>query len=153
VTKEEKYQNIYIRTAILFSEMSWAKRKKVGAIIVKDGIIISQGWNGTPSGFDNSCEEIVWEPNEGPWGDQGKYVFKTKAEVIHAEMNALLKCARSNVSSKGGTLYVTLSPCIECSKAILQSGIAEVYYLEEYRDTSGINFLKKAGLTVNKIDL
>ena len=121
-----------------WGKLSYCKRRKVGAIIVKNRMIISDGYNGTPTGFENVCE------------DEDNY---TKWYVLHAEANAILKVASSTQSCDGATLYVTLSPCRECSKLIHQSGISRVVYSEAYKDLSGVEFLKKAGVTVNQISL
>ena len=121
----------YLRMAKIWAENSYSKRRQVGAIIVKDKMIISDGFNGTPSGFENVCED-----SDG----------MTKPYVLHAEANALTKVARSNNSSDGATLYVTASPCLECSKLIIQSGITRVVYDELYRLTDGIDLLKRAGV-------
>ena len=121
-----------------WGKLSYCKRRQVGAIIVKNRMIISDGYNGTPTGFENVCE------------DEDNY---TKWYVLHAEANAILKVARSTQSCDGATLYVTLSPCRECSKLIHQSGISRVVYSEAYKDLSGVEFLKKAGVTVNQISL
>ncbi|WP_369048147.1 cytidine/deoxycytidylate deaminase family protein [Tenacibaculum sp. UWU-22] len=129
--KNLKYAKAYLQMANEWSKLSHCKRKKVGAIIVKDRMIISDGYNGTPSGFENCCE------------DEEGY---TKWYVLHAEANAILKVANSTQSCKGATLYITLSPCKECSKLIHQSGIKKVVYSKEYKDDSGLNFLKKAGV-------
>ena len=129
--KQLRYDKAYLRMAKTWSELSHCGRKQVGAIIVKDGMIISDGFNGTPSGFDNCCEE-----------DSGV----TKWEVLHAEANAILKVASSTQSAAGATLYITLSPCQQCSKLIHQAGIKRVVYSKDYKDTSGINFLEKAGV-------
>jgi dCMP deaminase len=131
------WHNTYIEIAETISKHSKAERKKVGAVLVKNNRIISIGYNGTPSGFDNTCEENGI----------------TKKEVIHAESNCITKCARSNESSDGSSLYVTLSPCMECSKLIIQSGIKEVFYKEEYRDTDGIKLLNKANINCIKINV
>lgn len=174
----------YLRIAKIWAENSYAVRSKVGAIIVKDGMIISDGYNGTPKGFDNCCE--ICEPQEGcqkrymeefPYsiGCQGelhstvengiaKLVCKysdvckfakltTKPEVLHAEANAITKLAKSINSSDGATLYVTMSPCLECAKLIIQAGIKRVVYEEEYRKTDGIELMKKAGIEIEKISL
>ena len=136
-SKELKYHKKYLDIAKSISELSHANRKKVGAIIVKDTMIISDGYNGTPTGFQNECED-----SEG----------NTKWFTLHAEANAITKLVRySGLPVNGSTLYITLSPCKECSKLILQSGIKNVYYSEEYRDTEGINFLKLSGINVNLI--
>ena len=121
-----------------WGKLSYCKRRQVGAIIVKNRMIISDGYNGTPTGFENICE------------DEENY---TKWYVLHAEANAILKVASSTQSCDGATLYVTLSPCRECSKLIHQSGISRVVYSEAYKDLSGVEFLKKAGVTVNQISL
>ena len=131
----------YIKIAKSLSEESKAQRKKVGCIIVKDDNIIAIGYNGTPSGFDNECEEY----------ENGKLV--TKKEVLHAESNAIAKCAKSVYSSKDADLYVTLSPCLECAKLIIQCGIKNVYYIEEYRDRSGLDLLIKAKVNVEALTI
>jgi dCMP deaminase len=129
--------DIYMNIAQEIAKLSYAERKKVGAVLVKDGSIISHGYNGTPHGFDNNCEY------EDP-GNEG--VLITRQEVLHAESNAISKVAKSTNSSDGSTLYVTLSPCFECSKLIIQAGIKKVVYKETYRRTEGINLLQKAGI-------
>jgi dCMP deaminase len=139
MNKEAKYNLMYMSVAELIAEMSYAVKKKVGAVIVKDNNIFSFGWNGMPAGFDNKCEIEI----DG--------VLKTKDEVIHAEANAILKLSKSNAGAEGGTLYVTLSPCIECSKMILQSGITEVFYKEPYKNDKGIGLLIKAGVKVHQL--
>ena len=128
----------YIKMAQTWANLSHANRKKVGALIVKNNTIISDGYNGTPSGFENECE-IAINNEDGSFRE-----YQTKWYVLHAESNALAKVAKSTQSSEGSTLYVTYSPCTECSKLILQSGIKRVVYLEEYRDVSGLDFLRKA---------
>ena len=134
--KQEKYDKAYLRMAKTWGEPSYCKRKKVGALIVKDRMIISDGYNGTPSGFENVCE------------DEEHY---TKWYVLHAEANAILKVAASTQSCKGATLYITLSPCKECSKLIHQSGIVRVVYANAYKDVSGLEFLEKAGVALSHI--
>jgi len=134
--KINKYDKAYLRIAKEWGALSYCKRKQVGAIIVKDRMIISDGYNGTPSGFENCCE------------DQAGL---TQWYVLHAEANAILKVARSTQSCEGATLYITLSPCRECSKLIHQSGIKRVVYNNGYRDDSGIDFLVKAGVEVEFI--
>jgi len=129
--KQLRYDIAYIKMALEWGKLSRCKRKQVGALIVKDKMIISDGYNGTPSGFDNCCEDA-----EG----------LTKWEVLHAEANAILKVAASSQSCKGATLYITLSPCRECSKLIHQAGITRLVYKKAYRDTSGLEFLEKAGV-------
>ena len=131
--KQLKYDKAYLKMALEWGKLSHCKRKQVGALIVKDRMIISDGFNGTPSGFDNCCED-----EEGV----------TKWEVLHAEANAILKVASSTQSAKNATLYITLSPCTQCSKLIHQAGIKRVVYAKDYRDTSGIDFLRKAGVEI-----
>ena len=131
IMKQSKYDQAYLKMAQEWAKLSHCQRKKVGALIVKDKMIISDGYNGCPSGFENVCED-----------DNGD----TKWYVLHAEANAILKVARSPHSCHGATLYLTLSPCKECSKLIHQSGISRVVYLDEYKDTSGLDFLKKANV-------
>lgn len=130
--KQLKYDRAYMRMALEWAKLSYCERKQVGALIVKDRMIISDGFNGTPTGFENCCEE------------QGN----TKWYVLHAEANAILKVAGSTQSCKNATLYITLSPCKECSKLIHQSGIKRVVYANEYKDTSGVQFLEKAGVEI-----
>ena len=123
----------YMRMARIWAENSYCKRRKVGALIVKNKMIISDGYNGTPSGFENNCEDEH---------------FQSKPYVLHAEANAITKVARSHNSSDGATLYVTASPCIECSKLIIQAGIKRVVFGEEYRIMDGVDLLKRAGIDV-----
>ena len=134
----EKFDKQYLRIAQIWSENSYAKRLKVGAIIVKDQMIISDGYNGSPRGFQNICED-----------DNGN----THPYVLHAEANAITKVAQSTNSSKDATLYTLVSPCMECSKLIIQAGIKRVVYAEEYRITEGIDLLRQAGIVVDKIEL
>ena len=131
--KQKKYDIAYLKMAMEWAKLSYCKRRQVGALIVKDRMIISDGYNGTPTGFENVCE------------DDDNY---TKWYVLHAEANAIMKVAASTQSSQGATLYITLSPCKECSKLIFQSGIKRVVYHLEYKDKEGLNFLKKAGLEI-----
>ena len=135
-SKQKKYDTAYLRIASEWSKLSYCKRKQVGAIIVRDRMIISDGYNGTPSGFENCCED-----EEG----------LTQWYVLHAEANAISKVARSTQSCENATLYITLSPCKECSKLIHQSGIKRVVFQHGYRDTSGLEFLEKAGVKVHQI--
>ena len=135
--KQRRYDITYLRMAREWSKLSYCRRKQVGALIVKNGMIISDGYNGTPSGFENVCED-----------EHGK----TKWYVLHAEANAITKVARSTQNADGSTLYVTVSPCRECSKLIFQSGIKRVVYYEQYKDTSGLDFLRSAGVEVEQID-
>ncbi|MFC4267822.1 deoxycytidylate deaminase [Polaribacter marinivivus] len=134
--KQLKYDKAYLKMALEWGKLSHCKRKQVGALIVKDRMIISDGFNGTPTGFENCCEN-----EEGA----------TKWEVLHAEANAILKVASSTQSAKDATLYITLSPCRECSKLIHQAGIKRVVYANAYKDPSGLNFLEKAGVELNHL--
>jgi len=136
VRQEEKQHNLdlrYLRMARIWAENSYCKRRQVGALVVKDKMIISDGYNGTPSGFENVCED-----------EQGL----TKTYVLHAEANAITKLARSSNNSDGATIYITASPCIECAKLIIQAGIKRVVYGENYRLSDGIELLRKAGIEV-----
>ncbi len=133
--KQLKYDQAYMRMALEWSKLSHCERKQVGALIVKERMIISDGFNGTPTGFENCCEE------EG----------KTKWYVLHAEANAILKVASSTQSCNNSTLYITLSPCKECCKLIHQSGIRRVVYKDAYKDTSGLDFLEKAGVELTHL--
>lgn len=134
--KEMRLHNLWMDIAERISQMSYAQRKKVGCVAVKDGRIISSGWNGTPYGFDNTCEEEI----DG--------VLVTKKEVLHAELNMYAKIAASHENIKGADIYVTLSPCMECSKLIMQTKIKRVFFKELYRDDSAIVFLEKAGVEI-----
>tara|TARA_B100000767_G_scaffold253338_1_gene257800 strand:- start:493 stop:924 length:432 start_codon:yes stop_codon:yes gene_type:complete len=136
-TKQEKYDRAYLRMAIEWAKLSHCKRKQVGAIIVKNGMIISDGYNGAPTGFKNCCED----ENE-----------KTFWYVLHAEANAILKTARSTHDCSGSTLYLTMSPCQDCSKLVHQAGIKRIVFINKYKDISGINFLKEAGVEVVDFD-
>lgn len=135
-SKQLRYDKAYLKMATEWAKLSHCKRRQVGALIVKDKMIISDGYNGTPTGFENCCED-----------DEGY----TKWYVLHAEANAILKVASSTQSTKGSTLYVTLSPCTDCSKLIFQSGIVRVVYITEYKDRAGLDFLVKSGVKVEQI--
>ena len=136
--KQDKLDRRYLRMARIWAENSYCERRKVGALLVKDRSIISDGYNGTPSGFENICEN---EDN------------KTKPYVLHAEANAITKVAKSNNNSEGSTLYITASPCMECSKLIIQAGIKRVVFGELYRSTEGIELLKKANIQTKFINI
>lgn len=136
--KQRRYDRIYLAMAKQWASLSHCLRKQVGALIVKDGMIISDGYNGTPSGFDNCCE------------DQNGNTFWY---VLHAEANAILKVSKSTNSAQGATLYLTLSPCRECAKLVLQAGIKRVVFSDKYKDDSGINFLERAGVDVEQIQI
>jgi dCMP deaminase len=136
--KQRKFDERYLRMARIWAENSYCVRRKVGALVVKDGMIISDGYNGTPCGFENVCED-----------DNNV----SKPYVLHAEANAITKLARSSNNSDGATIYITASPCIECAKLIIQSGIRRVVYGEQYRLSDGIDLLKRAGIEVVFLDL
>ena len=138
---QNKLDKTYLKMAEAWGEMSHAVRKKVGCLIVKDGAIVSDGYNGTPSGFDNNCEFGFTQ--------QG---LTTKPEVLHAESNALTKLARSTNSSDGATLYTTCSPCLDCAKLIIQSGIKRVVYGDNYRECRGLELLEKANIQVEHVN-
>ena len=154
------------------AQLSHAVRLQVGAVIVKDDTVISYGYNGMPAGWDNDCENVEWcsaggwlspeeiiegWPYEGTYLDsdgntmQGRYRLKTKPEVLHAESNAVAKLAKSHNSGLGATMFITHAPCLDCAKLIYQSGINSVLYRNAYRDTSGVTFLEKSGVTVEQI--
>ncbi len=136
-TKQFRYDRAYLRLAKNWALLSYCERKKVGAIIVKDRVIISDGFNGTPSGFDNFCEATNGE---------------THWYVLHAEANAILKVAKSTNNCSGSTLYLTHSPCKDCSKMILQAGITRVVFIDKYKDLAGVDFLNSAGVTTLQIE-
>ncbi len=136
ISKQDKYDRAYMRMALEWSKLSYCERKQVGALIVRDNMIISDGYNGTPSGFENICE-----------GENGQTLWY----VLHAEANAILKCAKHGQSCSGADLYLTLSPCKDCSKLIHQAGIKRLVYLNKYKDDSGLDFLIKAGVDVKCI--
>lgn len=135
--KQLQYDIAYLRMAQEWSKLSYCERRQVGALIVKDKMIISDGYNGTPTGFENICED-----------DEGL----TKWYVLHAEANAISKVASSTQSCKGATLYITMSPCQECSKLIHQAGISRLVYHQGYRDNSGVKFLRKAGVDITHVE-
>lgn len=142
-----KFKQAYMDVAERFAQLSSAKRLQVGAIVVKDDRIISIGYNGMPSGWDNTCEDtLVVEAEVGE-----DIILKTKPEVLHAEANAITKLARSPESGEGAAIFITHSPCIECAKLIYQSGINQVYYAYNYRSTDGIDFLSKCNIEVEKV--
>jgi dCMP deaminase len=134
--KQHQFDIRYIQMARVWAKNSYCKRRQVGALIVKDRMIISDGYNGTPSGFENECEDA--DGNSKPY-------------VLHAEANAITKVAKSNNSSDGATLYITASPCMDCAKLIIQSGIKRIVYADEYRVTEGLDLLNKAGIEIVKI--
>lgn len=142
---KQKFINLYMDWAKRLSALSHARRLQVGAVIVKDDTVISYGYNGMPSRWDNNCEDECKWPN----GDIVGLI--TKPEVLHAESNAISKLARSHNSGAGADIFITHSPCLECSKLIYQSGISRVFYSQDYRDSSGIDFLLRSGIPVEKI--
>ena len=135
--KQRQFDTRYLQMARVWAENSYCVRRKVGALLVKDNMIISDGYNGTPAGFENVCED-----------DMGK----TKPYVLHAEANAITKVAKSANNCDGSTLYITASPCIECAKLIIQAGIRRVVYRDPYRITDGIDLLRRAGIEVEQVD-
>ena len=161
-----KYITLYMDIAERISQMSYAKRLQVGSVIVKENTILSYGWNGMPTNWENTCEykdykdphwtgidPVTFTPFDElyPLKDEnGKYRLITKAETLHAESNALAKVARSTESSEGATLFCTHAPCIDCAKLIYQAGIETVYYKETYRSEDGLNFLRKSGINVHQ---
>lgn len=168
---KQKFKQAYMKTAETFAELSHARRLHVGAIVVKDDRIISIGYNGMPAGWDNNCEDKVYDTGAGGWvspeefelmypyteynedaEEEYRYGLKTKPEVLHAETNAIAKLAKSNESGDGAVLFVTHAPCLDCAKLVYQSGLNSVFYRNSYRDDSGIQFLKKAGVIVEKLD-
>ena len=167
---KEKFIQAYMDVARRFADLSSARRLQVGAIVVKDDRIISIGYNGMPAGWDNDCEDKVWDSGAGGWLDpeefdakypyeewhekaerKVRYGLKTKPEVLHAERNALDKLAKGNEGGLGATMFITHSPCLECAKSIYGSGIVQVYFGKSYRDDKGIEFLTKAGIEVKQI--
>jgi len=140
-----KFKTAYMDVAARFAQLSSAVRLQVGAIVVKDDRIISIGYNGMPSGWDNVCEDKVWTQD-------GDYGLKTKPEVLHAESNAIAKLARCSESGEGASIFITHAPCIDCAKLIYQSGIRQVYYRSSYRNTDGIEFLKKCNVGVEHLE-
>jgi dCMP deaminase len=164
---KHKQLEYYMRVCYLTANLSTAKRLCVGALLVKDEQIIGSGYNGTPTGWSNECEDKVWDTGAAGWlgpeeyleayphegwnpqsGQVARYALKTKPEVLHAEMNCIFKVARSTMSSEGSTMFCTVSPCMHCAKAIYQAGITTLYYGEHYRSSDGIVFLQKAGVEV-----
>ena len=167
-----------MKTAEVFADLSHARRLHVGAIVVKDDRIISIGYNGMPAGWDNNCEDIEWMGDAGGWlspdeieerwpfeGEMityhsddtchtlsNRYRLKTKLEVLHAETNAISKLAKSSESGDGASIFITHAPCLDCAKLIYQSGINSVFYRSSYRSTDGVEFLKKSGINVEKLD-
>ncbi len=161
---------MYMDWADRAAQLSHARRLQVGAVIVKDDSVISYGYNGMPAGWDNDCEDKVWDKGAGGWLDPEefdamypyteynedaeesyRYGLKTKPEVLHAESNAIAKLAKSSQSGRDASVFITHAPCLDCAKLIYQSGISSVYYRNSYRDMAGLDFLAKSGIEVNKI--
>jgi len=168
---KQKFVDYFMDVAERTSQLSYAIRLKVGAIIVKDNRIISIGYNGMPAGWDNDCEDRVWDSGAGGWlspeeiydqypyeswhkeaGRNVRYGLKTKPEVLHAETNAISKLARSNEAGDNSTMFCTHAPCIDCAKLIYQSGIKNLYYRDTYRDNKGLEFLEKSNISVNRYE-
>ena len=164
---KQKFIDLYMDWAKRTSQLSHAVRLQVGAVIVKDDSVISYGYNGMPAGWDNNCEDVVWDSGAGGWLDpeefEMKYPYeawheeagrnvrhglKTKPEVLHAESNAVAKLAKSSNSGLGADIFITHAPCLDCAKLVYQAGIKRVYFNQNYRDDSGIKFLEKSGVDV-----
>ncbi len=167
---KQKYIDMYMDWAARAADLSHALRLQVGAVIVKEDRVISMGYNGMPAGWDNNCENKVWDKGAGGWlspeefdeqypfegwhdeADRNvRYGLKTKPEVLHAETNAIAKLAKSTESGNGAVLFVTHMPCLDCAKLIFQSGICSVFYRDSYRNTDGVTFLEQSGITVTQI--
>lgn len=156
---KQKFIDLYIDWAKRLSQLSHAKRLQVGAVIVKNDTVISYGYNGMPAGWDNDCEDKIyaneWTVDAVDWqykDETGRpYNLKTKPEVLHAESNAIAKLARSSNSGADADIFITHSPCLDCAKLIYQSGIGRVFYCQDYRDRSGVDFLLSSGIPVEKI--
>lgn len=141
---KQKYIDLYMDWAARTAQLSHARRRQVGAVIVKDDSVISYGYNGMPSGWDNDCENVVGYV-------KGEPVYKTKPEVLHAESNAIAKLAKSSQSGRDADIFITTAPCLDCAKLIYQSGISNVYYRDSYRDMAGLEFLEKSGIAVTQL--
>lgn len=144
---KDKMIKAYMQVASTFAECSTARRLHVGAIVVKDDRIISIGYNGMPAGWDNNCEDEVWNVHDA------SCTLKTKPEVLHAERNALDKLARGNGGGQNAAMFITHSPCLECAKSIYGAGISKVFYGQQYRNTDGIEFLKKCNVEITQINV
>ena len=168
---KQKYIDMYMDWASRAAELSHAVRLQVGAVIVKDDSVISYGYNGMPAGWENNCEDRIWDPGAGGWldpeeyesiypytawheesGREMRYGLKTKPQVLHAESNAISKLAKSSNSGRDASLFVTTAPCLDCAKLIYQGGISSVYYRDSYRNMDGVEFLKKSGIEVQKVE-
>jgi dCMP deaminase len=154
--KNQRYENLYMDLAARVAEMSYARRLHVGAVIVKKSNIISFGWNGMPTGWDNNCEYEDIGFSDAVYGEPQTLInrgLKTRPEVLHAEQNAIAKLAKSTESGDGATMFVTHAPCMDCAKLIYQSGITSLYYRNSYRDESGLNFLRTANVGIHQVSL
>lgn len=168
---KQKFIDLYMEFARSVAKLSHARRLKVGAVIVKDDTVISYGYNGTPAGWDNDCEDKIWDSGAGGWlspeefeeqypyegyhhvaKSNVRYKLKTRPEVIHAESNSISKLAKSSNSGVNADIFITHAPCMDCAKLIYQSGIRRVFYSENYRDDSGVKFLKKCGLEIIQVE-
>ena len=145
---KQKFIDAHMKVAEVYAQLSYAQRLKVGAIVVKDNRVISIGYNGTPAGWDNECEQIVCDYRDD---ETVHYAPKTKPEVIHAEANAIAKLARNHESGLDADMFITHSPCIECAKIIYTAGIKKVFFKNQYRDSAGVEFLKKCNVEVEKV--
>jgi dCMP deaminase len=168
---KQKFIDLYMDWADRTAQLSYAIRRQVGAVIVKDDSVISYGYNGMPAGWDNDCEDRVWDSGAGGWldpedfnavypyegwheeaGRDVRYGLKTKSEVLHAESNAIAKLARSSQSGRDADIFITTAPCLDCAKLIYQSGISSVYYRDSYRNMDGVEFLEKSGVKVKQVN-
>jgi dCMP deaminase len=168
---KQKFIDLYMDWADRTAQLSYAIRRQVGAVIVKDDSVISYGYNGMPAGWDNNCEDRVWDSGAGGWldpedfnavypyegwheeaGRDVRYGLKTKSEVLHAESNAIAKLARSSQSGRDADIFITTAPCLDCAKLIYQSGISSVYYRDSYRNMDGVEFLEKSGVKVKQVN-
>jgi len=148
LANQQSLDLVYMQTALLHAELSKAQRAKVGSCLVTTQGVCLTGYNGTPIGMDNICEDVVgWNINTH------QDVLVTKPEVLHSELNCLMKAAREGISVVGGTIYITLSPCVQCSAMLIQAGIKRVVYLQQYRCTKGLDLLAKAGIVVDKLEI
>lgn len=143
---KQKYIDLYMDWAERAAQLSHARRLQVGAVIVKDDSVISYGYNGMPAGWDNDCENIIGYEKDQP-------VYKTKPEVLHAESNAISKLAKSSNSGNGADIFITHAPCLDCAKLIYQSGVRRIWFGTAYRDSAGVDFLKKSGLQVEQVSI
>lgn len=143
----------YLGYALLTSKLSRATRKKVGAVLVTQTGVCIPGFNGTPTGYSNDCERRLWQPNGDDWTHGGEYVLETKPEVIHAELNCILKAAKEGVSCLNATMYSTLSPCVPCSAMLVNAGIRRFVFSEKYRNDAGIKILEDSGIIVDFMEV